>query len=261
MNLLVAAQSGWGKSFKAQHVIERNIPDYEHAIVLDFKDEYRGLVKSGFADWWIAGPREMRWSKGQWRQFIDENQKTVLARHNNLTASDWRDLSADVIAAARDVGEVVIAVDEAHFVAPQKSKVPEPVVGLATTGRGEGASSIWITQRLSKAEEDVISQCMARLLGGFESTADLGKVDGITEYPVDVHNPQVRDVAGLPDVLRPDDRDTPMSLQKHVEDGDTVGSEWIYSDNTGTRERRDTRGLDEEMTSTHYGAEGKQLEV
>ncbi|MFU1780712.1 hypothetical protein ACM16X_04960 [Haloarcula japonica] len=49
MNLLLAAQSGWGKSFKAQHVMEENIPEYDHVVVLDFKDEYRGLAKAGLA--------------------------------------------------------------------------------------------------------------------------------------------------------------------------------------------------------------------
>jgi DNA helicase HerA-like ATPase len=156
---------------------------------------------------------------------------------------------------------VLIDIDEAHFVAPQKGKVPEPVIGLATTGRGEGASSIWITQRLAKLEEDVASQCQARLLGGFESSADLNKVEAITEYPVDLHNPQVRTVVNVPAELTPSDRDRPESLQKHVENGDTVGSEWIYSDNTGRRERRNTEGLAAEMDSTHFGKQGKGLEV
>lgn len=262
MNLLLAAKSGWGKSFKAQHVFEQNLPNYHHAVILDFKDEYRGLVKAGFADWWIAGPREMSWTKQQWGEFFASNPKVVLARHNDLTASDWRELSATVIAAARDLGDVVIGIDEAHFVAPQKYKVPEAVTGLATTGRGEGVSSIWITQRLSKAEEDVISQCMARLLGGFESTADLNKVEGITEYPEDVHNPQIRQIKHLPDALLPEGRDLPHSLQKHTnEDGDTVGSEWIFSDDEGNRDRRNTQGLADSMKSTHYGKQGKQIKV
>ena len=62
LNLLLAAQSGWGKSFKGQHVIEKNLPEYDHVVVLDYKDEYRGLVKAGLANWWIGGPREAGWS-------------------------------------------------------------------------------------------------------------------------------------------------------------------------------------------------------
>ncbi|WP_459194708.1 ATP-binding protein [Halosimplex sp. J119] len=261
MNLLLAAQSGWGKSFKAQHVMEENIPEYEHVVVLDYKDEYRGLPKAGLARWWIAGPRELKWSPEAWKEFIEENGKVVLARHERVRAEQWREMAARVISGARRTGDVLIVIDEAHFVAPQKKKVPEAVSGLATTGRGEGASSIWVTQRLSKAEEDVVSQCQARLLGGFESSADLNKVENITEYPKDLHNPQIRSVPRAPEELLPPNRDEPMSLQKHVEDGDTVGSEWIYSDNEGTRERRNTRGLAAEMDSTHYGKQGKGLKV
>jgi len=261
MNLLLAAQSGWGKSFKAQHVMEENIPDYDHVVVLDYKDEYRGLPKADLTSWWIAGPREMEWSASTWQEFIEENEKVVLARHERLQPDQWREMSARVVSGARRTGDVLIVIDEAHFVAPQKKKVPEPITGLATTGRGEGASSIWVTQRLAKAEEDVASQCQARLLGGFESSADLKKVEKITEYPVDLHNPQVRTVPHVPSELEPDGRETPESLQKHVEGDDTVGSEWIYSDNEGTRERRNTRGLAAEMTSTHYGKQGKGLKV
>ncbi|MFU1780713.1 ATP-binding protein [Haloarcula japonica] len=185
----------------------------------------------------------------------------MVARHSDVGVEAWRKLAARVIEAARALGDVLVVIDEAHFVAPQRGKVPAAVKGLATTGRGEGASSIWVTQRLSEAEETVISQCQARLLGGFESSADLGKVDAITEYPTDVHNPQVTYVPNLPVRLEPRGRKEPHSLQKHIEDGDTVGSEWIYSDNTGKRERRNTRGLAASMQSTHYGKQGKGLKV
>lgn len=260
MNLLLAAQSGWGKSFKAQHTMELNSSEYRRMVVLDYKDEYRGLAKADLARWWIAGPKEMRWDKRQWRAFIENNEKVVLARHNALNVEDWQGLANVVTAAARDLGDVLVVVDEAHFVAPQRGGVPPALKGLATTGRGEGASSMWVTQRLSEMEETVIAQCQARLLGGFESSGDLNKVEQVVEYPVEVHNPQVREVGALPDTLDPD-RDGPDSLQRHTEGGDTVGSEWIYSDNTGKRERRDTRGLADEMKSTHYGAQGKDLKV
>jgi len=263
MNLLLAAQSSWGKSFKGQHVMETNAPEYERMVVLDYKDEYRGLVKANIADWWIAGPKESSWGVSQWRAFLQQNPKVVLARHDRVDEETWRKIAAAVIAAARRLGDVLIVVDEAHFVAPQRGKIPDAVKGLATTGRGEGASSIWVSQRLSEMEETVLAQCQARMLGGFESSADLGKVEKITEYPTDLHNPQVSSIGGVvPDELAPTDRDPPpWSLQRHVEDGDTVGSEWIYSDNTGARERRSTRGLAEEMTSTHYGSQGKHIKV
>jgi len=45
MNIGVLAKSGWGKSFTSQSIQEDNIPDYDHVIILDYKDEYGGLVE------------------------------------------------------------------------------------------------------------------------------------------------------------------------------------------------------------------------
>ena len=267
MHLVVAAKSGWGKSAKSQEVIEKNLPNYEHGVVLDYKDEYRGLVKAGFADHWIVGPTEADWSVPQWETFIESNPKIVLARLTSMSADTWRTVCGRVVAAARRLRDAVIAIDEAHFVAPQKGSVPDAIGGLATTGRGEQASSILITQRLAKLEEDVLSQAGSRLLGGFESDADLGKVGDVVEYPSDVHNPGIRSVAHLPDDLAPgaqkhSSRESPPdSLQKHEENGSLVASEWIYSDDSGDRHRRSTRGLMDRMESTHYGLEGKGLKI
>ena len=60
----------------------------------------------------------------------------------------------------------------------------------------------------------------------------------------------------------PEGRDRPQSLQKQENDhGDTIGSEWVYSDNSGERERQSTAGLADEMASTHYGNQGKGIKV
>jgi len=261
LNLLLAAQSGWGKSFKTQHVIEQNLAEYDHVLVLDYCDEYRGLVKEGLASWWIAGARERGWSASTWHDFVAANRKVVLARHDRMTTDEWQAVCAAAIKGVRRLGDVLIVVDEAHFVAPQDGAVPDSIEGLATTGRGEGASSIWVTQRPAKAEETVVAQCQARLLGGFESDADLSKIGGITEYNEDLHNPGERTPAVAED-LHPEDRTTPVSLQKHKnDDGDTIGSEWVYSDNSGERERQSTEGLADQMASTHYGRQGKGIKV
>jgi len=262
-SLLVAAKSGWGKSFKAQHTIEKNLPRYDHVVVLDYKDEYRGLVKAGLSNWWIAGPRERGWSSSTWHDFLASQKKLVLARHDRMSTEAWReDIAASVVKGARRLGDVLIVIDEAHWVAPQSGAVPAPITGLSTTGRGEGASSMYVTQRLAKAEEDVISQTTAKLLGGFESDADLSKVDGFVEYPTDLHNPQIRGrIPNVADVLKPEGRETPMSVQKIEADGSLRGSEWIYSTDSGERERRTTEGVAAEMESEHLGREGKSIVV
>jgi len=251
---ILAAKSGWGKSWLTQWWVEDNVPEYDHLVVLDYKDEYRGLVKAGLASWGIAGPGEAAVSAEGWMDVMEENPQLVLARHR-LSASDWRELCAEVILAARNLdGSVLIVVDEAHFVAPQSKGVPEAIQGLATTGRGEGVSSMWVTQRLAMLEEDIIGNVMVCFLGGFTSSADLDKVGKVVDYPKEIHNPQVTRVPHLPDEL---DTDDGAPVRKFTEDGATVGSEWVYSTDAGDVKRVDSRDL--AMDSTHYGPEGNSL--
>lgn len=253
---LIAAMSGWGKSYHAQAIMENSIPAFDYAAVLDFKDEYRGLVEGGIASHLIVGPNEQRWTRETWREFFEQNGAVVLARHR-LSPEQWREVSARVVGAlrelARENGSALIAVDEAHFVAPQRGTVPDEIEGLATTGRGEGASSLWITQRLAKLEETIVSQADETLAGAFSSRNDRQKLD--PEYPEAVHNPQADSIRGLPEELHADEGAIP--LRKFEENGSTIGSEWVFADNKGNLERRNTRGM--QMETTHYGAEGNPL--
>ncbi len=89
--------------------------------------------------------------------------------------------------------------------------------------------------------------------GGFTSDRDRGKID--PEYPEDVHNPQARSVPHLPEELQADGES--IALRRFEDDGSTVGSEWIYSDNSGNMERRDTREMN--MQTTHHGPEGHPI--
>jgi len=252
--------SGWGKSYHGQAIMESSIPAFDYVPILDFKDEYRGLVKSGLASHLLVGPREATWSVVDWRTFLESNGAVVLARHQ-LKPERWRTVCARISQAARDLagpgnnGSLVV-VDEAHFVAPQRGTVPPAIEGLATTGRGEGASSLWITQRLAKLEETVVSQADETLAGGFTSGNDRAKLD--PEYPEYVHNPEHQGtIHGLPEELHADDG--AVSLRKFEdEDGNTTGSEWIYSNAKGERERRDTSNMS--METTHYGPEGHPIQ-
>lgn len=263
MNLLFAASSGWGKSYHSQAWLEKNIPNYDTSVILDYKDEYRGLVKSGLSKFYIAGPDERDWSTARWEALLTKNKNVVVAKYR-LTDDEWKEIAADIIAVARRLdGSTLVAIDEAHWVAPQTEGYPKPVKGLATTGRGEGVSGVWITQRLAEIDKTVVTQCQARMLGGFGSS-DIDHFKSAIEYPSDLHNPQKSPSrSSVPDELLPPARETPTSLQKHTvegEDGDpkTIGSEWIYSDDRGNRERLNTKGMN--MQSTHYGPEGEDLE-
>ena len=247
---LIAAKSGWGKSWLAQWWTEDNEPNYDHLVVLDYKDEYRGLVKAGLAEWGIAGPDELGIGAHAWRAVLEDSGGLVLARHR-LRTEQWRDVCADVVRAARSLdGSVLVVIDEAHFVAPQSQGFPDVIEGLATTGRGERVSSMWITQRLARLDETILAQMMVRFLGGFSSDADLKKVGKIVDYAVDIHNPQVTTVRRLPEDLHVDEGAVPVRLFD-------LGSEWIYSTDSGDVKRVDSSALG--MDSTHYGPEGEDL--
>ncbi|MFC7193726.1 ATP-binding protein [Halosimplex aquaticum] len=258
MNLLLAAISGWGKSYHAQGIMEESISDYSHFIVLDFCDEYRGLVKAGLASHAIVGEVEAGLGVSGWMDVLEQNKKVVLARVESMTVDEWRQVCADVIEAGRRLDDPLFAIDEAHFVAPQE-KCPKPITGLATTGRGEGASALWITQRLSTLEETVIAQCQSRMLGGFNTDSDLNKIEDPLEYPVDAHNAGGHDVRGLPEDLHADDEGGISVRRWENGDGDTVGSEWLFSDDSGDMKRINTRGMD--MQTTHYGSQGNPISL
>jgi len=256
--LLFAAQSGWGKSYHAQAWMESNADAYDGLVVMDYCGEYRGLIKHGLAQHWIVGPAEASLSVSDWVQILDANPSLVLERYA-LSSEEWRDTCNRVAGAARLLQrDQLVVIDEAHFVAPQQSKLPEELKEIATTGRGDGTSSMWITQRLAEVDKTITTQCQARMIGGFRG-GDLGSVD--VEYPEDLHNP-ASDVPArrLPEDLLPPGRDSPTTLQKHKDDsGNVIGSEWIYSDDDGEIRRINTQNVT--MHSTHFGSQGNDLQM
>jgi len=249
---LIAAQSGWGKSWVTQQRIESNIESFDAVVVLDYCDEYRGLAKDGLAKWFGIGREEAALSVDGWRLLMEQHGAVVAARA--VGAATWReDVAATVAQAAFEFdGDVLIVVDEAHFVARMRKTTPKAVEELATTGRGAGVATIWITQRLAKLDATVSSQCDRKMLGGFISGNDIDRVDDIVQYPGKVHNPQLDTVRGLPDELLDDDGQ-PTTLS-HTD----PGSEWIYSTRSGEYDRIDSSRLT--MDSTHYGPEGSTLD-
>lgn len=258
MNRILLAKTGWGKSFYGQAIMEANAPEYDMFAVLDYKDEYRGLVKSGYARHMIVGPNEADLTVTGWKRVLKANPRLILARYS-LDEEEWQQVADRVAGAMRDLARTsthdgFLAIDEAHFVAPNGT-VPDALKGVATTGRGEGVSSLWLSQRPAEVNETILAQCGERLVGAFSSDRDLKKIDPITEYPVDVHKAGGGEVRGLPEDLCADG--DPLALRRFEQDGSTVGSEWIYSNDRGDLERRDTRTV--EMDSTHYGPEGRSI--
>lgn len=251
MNLALLAASGWGKSYLTQAVAERNTDRYDHVVMLDFKDEYRGLCsrKCGPAPFkhWMAGPIERdEFGAAEWAQLIEQNGHVVIARHpSRLDVEDWREVCAAIVTAARHhvAGSALIVIDEAHFVAPQVGKYPEPIKGLATTGRGEGNSAAWVTQRTAEIDKTALASSTARFVGGFNDRNDISPFREIVDYPADVHVSGGHDVPGLPDDLVAVEPDGgAISVRKETRerpDGRTqvTDSEWIYSDDSGEHKR------------------------
>jgi hypothetical protein len=246
---LTAATSGWGKSWLAQQDSEKNLQNVDYCVIADYKDEFRGLVKAGFAQWLGVGSVEIGLSAADWAQIIQDNRRLVCAR--SVDQSQWREWVAKISTAVQEyvLGSVLVVIDEAHFVAPQKKGYPEEVGSLATTGRGNEVASTWVTQRAQMLDETIISQCDERMLGGFTSKQDRNKIQGVVPYDVEVHDPTEEHPPGLWD----------SSLQKYEdEDGGLTGSEWIYSNSDGDVTRFDSRELS--MQSEHYGGESVRLD-
>lgn len=262
MHVGLAAKTGYGKSWGTQLYLEENLPEHDFAAVLDYKDEYRGLVEADLAEWFIAGPEEADYSPAQWAAVLEAGERVVIARYR-IDGEEWREVVGNVAAACRIVGEnhpsadILVGIDEAHIAAPQRGKFPEATKKIATTGRGEGLSSLWVSQRLSELAETIISQWDMTMLGGFTSDADLGKIS--VDYPSDVHDLRV-DPGGcppLPEALQVDGRSIPLRIW-YDEDGEQVrGNEWIRASDRGTLERLDTR--DVALQTNHYGGDTPQL--
>jgi len=264
---LFGAKSGWGKSWYLQAWMETNAPRYNYFVCLDYSDEFRGLVKSGLATHYIVGPREAAaFGVDEWEQALRQNPRLILARHE-LTPEQWREhVVAPVITAARRLAQSsgssssLTVIDEAHWAAPQSGKLPDVIKGMATTGRGEGSSSLWATQRLTEINETIIGNVMFQILGGYTATGDLNKVGDAVEYPAEFHNPNALDLpSAVPDALKIDGESVPLRKFTEGEGDDevTIGSEWIQSTDDGDITRIDTRTV--EMEATHYGSEGMKL--
>lgn len=249
---LVAGKSGWGKSWLTQWWVEDNIPNHDLLVMMDYKDEYRGIVKADLAGWAAVTERELSMSVADWRRFIEQNKRLVLAR--SVTDEQWRTVAAKISRAMRESDKTgLLVLDEAHFIAPQRMGYPDAIRGAATTGRGEGLSTMWVSQRLSELDETPIAQSDVRLIGGLTSDSDLSKVGSAVDYNEQVHNPLQQSVRVPNDI----DRDG-QPLQKFTnDDGQTIGSEWIHSDDSGEMRRVDSRSLS--MDSTHYSPDGNTL--
>lgn len=272
MNMGILAASGFGKSWITQAIAERNLDRYDHVVIADYKDEFRGLCSQDCGPapckHYLAGDREQEhFTPEAWSELIEQNGDVVISRVSKLLDNeDWRQVCASIATAARHhvSGSVLLIIDEAHFVAPQSGGYPEPIQGLATTGRGEGLSVVWVSQRPAVLDENVLGNTTARFLGGFTSGNDISAFSDVVSYPQQVHSAGGTPIRNLPEELHAPDEGaiTVRKWEKVTDDGEKVvtDSEWIYSDDSGKLARiRSAEHFDPECE--HVGAEGMQIDV
>jgi hypothetical protein len=252
VNVAFGARTNWGKSYVSQGYTERNDGEVDRVVVADYKDEYAGLVEAGFCDRLPVDQRAAGLGTDGWGSILDDNGSLQVAR-DGLPDDDWRQVIADLVVALSYRDErVFLLFDEAHRLVPQRGDYPDAFDTLATTWHGDGMVVVWVTQRWAKLDEDILSQCNASMLGGFGSGNDLDKVAGVVEYPPEVHKADAeRCTRTLPDALLVDG--DPLTVRRFTDDeGNTTGSEWIYSDDTTLR-RLNSGEWD--LESTHYGSD------
>lgn len=264
----LAATTGYGKSREMQNWLEKNLPEMDFAVVMDYKDEYRGLVRgvppsnseTDLCGWVIAGPREVDRSATWWARVIEDGGRLIIPRFR-IDGDEWRQVCGRVSDALRILYEehpgskLLAAFDEAHVVAPQQGKYPAAVRKVAKVGRGEGLASLWATQELQDIDDRVSGMWDVQILGGFNTDTALGKLN--VDYPADVHNLRLSPAScpPLPDELLVDGESIP--LRRFYSDEDSlIGAEWIRSDGAEIK-RLNTRGT--EMASVHYGSQGHDL--
>jgi hypothetical protein len=255
MNQAIGAQTNWGKSYATQYTVEQNLDEFDGVVVADYKDEYRGLVEAFDLQRLTVPAGAEAVTVDNWADLLADTQRVQLAR-SGATTEQFRETVATVVRALSGLdGTWFVVLDEAHKLAPQREGCPDPFITLATTWHGDGMGVMWVTQRFTKLEETVLAQCQASLLGGFQSTNDLRKIEAV-EYPPEVHHTaRERVSAALPDALLVDGE--PLTLRRFTDDADnTVGSEWVYTD-TGTLRRVDSGKWN--LQSTHYGSDRKRI--
>jgi hypothetical protein len=255
MNQAIGAMTSWGKSYACQHYAEQNMDAFEGVVLVDYKDEYKGLVETFDVKRLTVPAGAETITAETWRQKLADDSQVQLARAG-ATTEQFREAMATVIRALSEAdGTWFVVLDEAHKLAPQREKCPDPFVTLATTWHGDGMGVVWVSQRLTELEETILAECQASLLGGFRSVNDLSKIEAV-EYPPEVHLATTGTVdRPLPEELLVDGE--PRRLRRwEDDDGHTTGSEWVYSD-TGDLRRIDSR--DWTLESTHYGSDRKRI--
>lgn len=196
----IAASSGGGKSHLTAVLCEELAGLGIPFLAIDPDEEYTSLnqlsnvLVAAFEDGDIA----LSQTRGKWidevLQQIDQGNSVVIdlgplagqkSEQRLVYASLLRKLwdAQQVKRKAGDVSPLFLVIEEAHVFAPQKRQSdPEALeitVDIAQRGRKYGINSVFVTQRPSALEKDILSQANLRFIGKLEMDNDFEAVKSL----------------------------------------------------------------------------------
>ena len=185
--LLGCANSGGGKSWMLRRLIEQAGKDVQ-VIVLDPEGEFSTLrekldmVLAGVDGEVEAHPRS---AKLLCRKLLELRLSAVIDLYDlkmHERRLFVRLFLESMITAPRSMwGSVLVVLDEAHKMAPEKGQAESTgaVIDLMSQGRKRGFGGVLVTQRLSKLHKDAVGEANNVLLGRCTQDVDLKRANDI----------------------------------------------------------------------------------
>jgi DNA helicase HerA-like ATPase len=145
----------------------------------------------------LGVPRWELWARGRPGSLVDDVERRdvrcLVVDLGSLSTREEQAVAAEAVLATlwrrrADREPVLVVIDEAHNVCPQKPEDPvtalvtEHAVRIAAEGRKFGLYLLVSTQRPQKVHENVLSQCDNLLVMRMNSLADLGFVGDIFSF-------------------------------------------------------------------------------
>jgi len=172
--ITLLGQSGTGKSWYSGWLLENVVPEFEHAIHLDYEDEEQGMSLSEDPLYVTLFVDEELLDSLDFESVVERNKKLRVVP-DGLTKDEIGDLAEELAAAALELGDCYFSIDEAHNVCESQSIGPK-MERLVTGGRKRGVEWQAVTQRPQKLHEDVLSQSNISVYFAVSKDRDLKKI-------------------------------------------------------------------------------------
>lgn len=170
VSILLAAQSGTGKTFLANYLAMKSKLPYK--IIIDYNHEYE---TPGFWKLYIT-PKNYTERLQNFEEYLKQYRQLIVRAF-----FDDEDLKKIVNFISQElfrIKNVFVVFDEAHEYIPHHNP-PKWAVRVATMGRKFGISSLFITQRPYKLNPTVRSQTNFKIVGKMTDPRD---IDAVKEF-------------------------------------------------------------------------------